>query len=135
MKKFKEIIFTEDAPAPIGAYSQAIKINHPNVNNIIYISGQIPKDVKTQKMVADNFKKEAQMVFSNLAAVAAAAGGDLSHIVKLTIFLTDLDLFADVNAVMQEFFSEPYPARSTVEVSKLPAGARVEIEAVMYLGE
>lgn len=130
MKKIKEIIFTEDAPAPIGSYSQAVKIN-----NMVFISGQIPKNTQTNNMVTGDFKKEAQQVFSNLAAVAQAAGGDLSHCVKLTIFLTDLTLFSEVNAVMQEFFSEPYPARSTVQISKLPGDSRIEIEAIMFLGE
>ena len=123
MKEMKKMIFTDKAPAPIGTYSQAIK-----TNNTVYLSGQIPK-------ASGEFKDEVRQVFSNLEAVAKAAGGSLNHIVKLTIFLTDFNLFADLNVVMQELFSEPYPARSTVQVSRLPKDSRVEIEAIMTVGE
>ncbi|HEV2614024.1 MAG TPA: RidA family protein [Gammaproteobacteria bacterium] len=126
----KEVIFTDKAPAAIGTYSQAIK-----VNNTVYLSGQIPKDPLTGAMITGDFKKEVKQIFANLSAVANAAGGNLSQIVKLTVFLTDFNLFADLNAVMLELFSEPYPARSTVQVSRLPADSRVEIEAVMTVGE
>lgn len=119
----KQAIRTDNAPKPIGPYSQAIK-----VNNTVYLSGQIPRE-------AGEFKEEVRQVFSNLAAVANAAGGTLNHIVKLTIFLTDFNLFADLNTVMSELFLEPYPARSTVQVSRLPKDARIEIEAIMSLGE
>ena len=119
----KTAIFTDQIPAPIGTYSQAIK-----THNTVYLSGQIPK-------TSGDFKDEVRQVFSNLSAVAHAAGGSLNHIVKLTIFLTDFNLFADLNTVMSELFSEPYPARSTVQVSRLPKDSRIEIEAIMILGE
>ena len=124
----KKIILTDKAPAPIGTYSQAVKINHT-----VYISGQIPKDPVRGNMITGDFKHEVKQVFSNLSAVCTAAEGSLKNIAKLTIFLTDLNLFSELNAVMSEFFTEPYPARSTVQVSRLPADARVEIEAIMIL--
>ena len=124
----KKPILTDKAPAPIGTYSQAMKINQT-----VYVSGQIPKDSVSGNMITGNFKQEVKQVFSNLSAVCAAGGGTLNDIVKLTIFLTDLNLFAELNTVMAEFFAEPYPARSTIEVSRLPADARVEIEAIMIL--
>lgn len=126
----KTSILTEKAPAPIGTYSQAMKINQ-----VVYVSGQIPKDPVSGDMISGDFKKEAEQVFLNLSAVCEAAGGSLSHIVKLTIFLTDLNLFSELNLVMGKFFVEPYPARSTIQVSRLPADARIEIEAIMIAEE
>jgi 2-iminobutanoate/2-iminopropanoate deaminase len=123
----KQAIFTDKIPAPIGPYSQAIKIN-AKINNMVFLSGQIPK-------ISGEFKDEVRQVFSNLEAVAIAAGGSLKNIVKITVFLTDFNLFPDLNFVMTELFSEPYPARSTVQVSRLPKDSRVEIEAIMFLGE
>ncbi len=124
----KKVIFTNKAPAPIGTYSQAMRINHT-----VYISGQIPKDPVSGNMITGDFEKEVKQVFTNLSEVSKAAGGNLNNIVKLTIFITDLNLFSELNAVMGEYFVEPYPARSTVQVSRLPADARVEIEAIMIL--
>jgi reactive intermediate/imine deaminase len=121
-------IQTADAPKAIGPYSQAVK-----VNNVVYLSGQIPFDPATMELVGGDIGAQAERVFANLRAVAQAAGGDLGQCVKLTIFLTDLGHFAEVNAVMARHFTEPYPARSTVQVAALPRGAAIEIEAIMVL--
>jgi reactive intermediate/imine deaminase len=124
----KNAINTPLAPKPIGPYSQAIRSN-----NTVYLSGQIGKSPETDQMVMESFSAEAKQVFQNLSAVAKAAGGDLNQIVKLTIFLTDLSDFPIVNQTMTELFETPYPARSTFQVAALPAGARIEIEAVMVI--
>jgi reactive intermediate/imine deaminase len=121
-------ILTADAPKAIGPYSQAVK-----ANNVVYLSGQIPFDPATMELVGGDITAQAERVFANLRAVARAAGGDLGQFVKLTIFLTDLAHFAEVNAVMARHFAEPYPARSTVQVAALPRGAAIEIEAIMVL--
>ena len=121
-------IHTTDAPQAIGPYSQAIK-----VHNVVYLSGQIPFDPATMQLVDGDITAQTTRVLDNLQAVAQAAGGDLNQIVKLTIFLTDLADFAAVNAAMASRFSEPYPARSTVQVAALPRGATVEIEAILVL--
>lgn len=124
----RRIISTDQAPAAIGTYSQAVQ-----AGNTVYISGQIPLDPVTGAMVEGDFEAQARQVFSNLSAVAEAAGATLQAAVKLTIFLTDLGEFAAVNRVMSEFFSEPYPARAAVEVSALPKGALVEADAILVL--
>lgn len=123
----KTIIKTEHAPAAIGTYSQAVKSG-----NTVYLSGQIPLDPKTMELV-EGMEAQIRQVFDNLSAVAAAAGGSLSDIVKLTIFLTDLSHFTLVNQIMAEYFQEPYPARAALGVSELPKGAAVEMEAIMVL--
>ena len=122
----KEPIQTSDAPAAIGPYSQAIKSGP-----FVFLSGQIPLDPEFMELVGSGIEEQTQQVFKNLSAVADAAGGSLDDIVKLTIYLTDLGLFATVNSIMAEHLAEPYPARATLEVSALPKGAIVEIEAVM----
>jgi 2-iminobutanoate/2-iminopropanoate deaminase len=122
----KEVISTPHAPAAIGPYSQAIK-----AGNLVFMSGQIPLDPATMEIVAGDIDAQARRVMDNLAAVAAEAGGTLDDCVKLTIYLTDLGNFAAVNAVMQAYFESPYPARATIEVSALPRGSLVEIEAIM----
>lgn len=124
----KEKIHTRFAPDAIGTYSQAVK-----VGNTVYFSGQIPLDPATMTLVTGEIDAEARQVFTNLQEVARAAGGSFEQIVKLSIFLTDLTHFPIVNEVMTEFFSEPYPARSTVQISALPRGAQIEIEAIMVL--
>jgi reactive intermediate/imine deaminase len=124
----KEKIYTRSAPDAIGTYSQAIK-----VNQTVYFSGQIPLDPLTMNMVTGDIATQAKQVFTNLNEVARAAGGTLDQMVKLSIFLTDLTHFPIVNEVMSSFFGEPYPARSTVQVSALPRGAQIEIEAIMVL--
>jgi len=124
----KTPIHTNNAPAAIGTYSQAIKSG-----NFVFLSGQIPLDPSTMEIVAGNFEARARRVFENLKAVSEAAGGTLGQIVKLTIYLTDLDNFATVNAVMAEYFDEPYPARAALGVASLPKGADVEAEAILAL--
>jgi reactive intermediate/imine deaminase len=124
----KQSIHTDSAPAAIGPYSQAIRSG-----NTIYFSGQIPLDPLTMTLVSDDFGKQARQVMLNLQAVSKAAGGDVNAIVKLTIYLTSLTNFAVLNEVMQEFFTPPYPARTTIEISALPKAALVEIDAVMML--
>ena len=105
-------LHTDGAPAAIGTYSQGVR-----VGNLVFISGQIPFDPATMELVAGDFKARARQVFDNLQAIAQAAGGSLNDAVKLTIFLTDLDSFADVNEVMAEYCDEPYPARAAVQLS------------------
>jgi len=124
----KKKITTQQAPAAIGPYSQAI-----NINNTIYLSGQIPFDPASMTLVNQDFASEVKQVFQNIRTVAQAAGGDLQHIAKLTIYLTDLADFAELNEIMQQTFVEPYPARTTIQVSALPKGARVEIDAIMVI--
>ncbi|MBR9813166.1 RidA family protein [bacterium] len=124
----KTIISTDKAPAAIGTYSQAVKHG-----NTVYVSGQIPIDPATGEIVSDNFEAQARQVFTNLAAIAEAAGGSLADALKLGIFLTDLGQFATVNKVMAEFVPEPFPARAAVEVSALPKGVQVEADAVLAI--
>lgn len=124
----KSIIQTDAAPAAIGTYSQAVRSG-----NTVYLSGQIPLDPNTMELVSDDFRAQADQVFKNLAAVAAAAGGSLSDIVKVNAYLTSLSNFPTVNEVMAAHMAEPFPARAAVGVSELPKGALVEIEAVMVL--
>ena len=123
----REIIRTEQAPAPIGTYSQAVK-----VGDTVYLSGQIPLDPATMELAA-GIEAQIRRVFGNLGAVAEAAGGDLAKVVKLTVFLTDLSHFPLVNQIMAEYFQEPYPARAAIGVATLPRGAAVEMDAVMVL--
>lgn len=123
----REIIRTEQAPAPIGTYSQAVK-----VGDTVYLSGQIPLDPATMELAA-GIEAQIRRVFDNLGAVAEATGGDLANVVKLTVFLTDLSHFPLVNQIMAEYFQEPYPARAAIGVAALPRGAAVEMDAVMVL--
>lgn len=128
MTKQRTIIATEKAPAAIGPYSQAVK-----VGSTVYLSGQIPLDPVTMQLVAGDIAAQATQVFTNLAAVAEAAGGNLNDAVKVNISLTDLNDFARVNDVMKQFLQEPYPARACVQVAALPRGAGVEIEVILEL--
>jgi len=121
-------IATPHAPQAIGTYSQAIR-----AGNTVYLSGQIPLDPATGELVAGDMEAQVRRVFDNLRAVAQAAGGDLSHVVKLTVYLTDLAHFALVNRVMAEYFSQPYPARAAVGVAALPRGAAVEMDGILEL--
>lgn len=123
----KQIIQTQGAPAAIGTYSQAVR-----VGNTIYLSGQIGLDPATMQMV-DGIEAQVHRVFSNLKAVAEAAGGSLADVVKLNIFLTDLSHFTLVNTIMAEYFSQPYPARAAVGVAALPRAALVEADGVMVI--
>jgi len=122
----REIIATESAPQAIGTYSQAVR-----VGDTVYLSGQIPLDPATMALVSDDMEAQITQVFENLRAVCQAAGGDLSGIIKLNIFMTDLAHFGLVNEVMARYFSQPYPARAAVQVSALPKAALVEMDAVM----
>ena len=124
----KEIISTEKAPQAIGTYSQAVK-----TGSTVYLSGQIPLIPETMEMVEGDIKQQIHRVFQNLQAVANAAGGDLSDVVKLNIFLTDLSNFPQVNEVMAEYFQQPYPARAAIGVAALPKDAGVEMDAVVEL--
>ncbi len=124
----KTIIATDKAPAAIGTYSQAVK-----AGDTVYISGQIPLNPQTMEMVTESFEAQAVQVFENLKAVAEAAGGSLAEFVKITVLLSDLKYFAEVNEVMARYFSEPYPARAAFAVKALPKDADIEIEAVMVL--
>lgn len=124
----KAIIHTDQAPAAIGTYSQAVK-----VNNTIYLSGQIPLDPETMEIVSDDVAVQITQVFDNLTAVCEAAGGDLSSIVKLNIFLTDLSNFPIVNEIMGQYFAEPYPARAAIGVRALPKDSRVEMDGIMVV--
>ncbi len=124
----KEIISTANAPQAIGTYSQAVK-----VDNTVYISGQIPLVPETMEVVEGDFAENARQVFKNLAAITEAAGGTINDIVKINIFLTDLNNFATVNEVMAEFMSQPYPARAALQISALPKGVEIEADAVMAL--
>ena len=124
----KQIIHTDHAPAAIGPYSQAVR-----AGNTVYFSGQIPLDPATGNLVDGDIAAQARRAFDNLKAVAEAAGGSPDRVVRLGLYLTDLSQFAAVNAVMQDYFAAPYPARSTIEVSGLPKGAAFEVDAVMVL--
>jgi reactive intermediate/imine deaminase len=126
----KSIIQTDNAPAAIGTYSQAVK-----AGSTVYLSGQIPLVPATMEMVSDDFSEQAVQVFENLKAVCSAAGGDMSHLVKVNIFLTDLGHFAKVNEIMAQYFNQPYPARAAIGVAQLPKDAQIEIDGVMVLPE
>jgi reactive intermediate/imine deaminase len=125
----KQAIHTDNAPAAIGTYSQAIE-----ARGLVFLSGQIPLDPATMEVVDGDFEARARRVFENLAAVAAAAGGSLDDVVKVTVFLTDLDNFATVNSVMENYFHQPFPARAAVGVASLPKGVDVEADAILALG-
>ncbi len=122
----KEAIHSDDAPSAIGTYSQAIKSGQ-----FVFLSGQIPLDPATMEIVEGDFETRSRQVFENLKAIAVQAGGDLDQIVKLTIYLTDLDNFATINSVMADYFQAPYPARAALGVASLPKGADVEAEAIL----
>ncbi|BDM66110.1 reactive intermediate/imine deaminase [Shewanella sp. NFH-SH190041] len=124
----KSIIATDSAPQAIGTYSQAVK-----VGDTVYLSGQIPLHPTNMQLVADEFTPQLEQVLQNLQAVCQAAGGSLTDIVKLNIYLTDLANFTTVNEVMSRHFQQPYPARAAIGVSQLPKGALVEIDGVMVL--
>ena len=122
-------IHSDQAPAAIGPYSQATR-----TGNLVFLSGQTPLDPATGNLVEGDIAVQARQAFDNIKAVVAAAGGTMDDIVRVGLYLTDLSQFGEDNAVMAEYFSQPYPARSTIEVSALPRGARFEVDAVMALG-
>ena len=124
----KEIVSTSAAPAAIGPYSQAVK-----TGLVVFLSGQVGLDPATKELVSNVFEDQVRQAFGNLAAVAKASGGSLANAVKLTLFLTDLDKFAQVNEIMAELVPQPFPARSTIGVASLPKGAQFEVEAILVL--
>lgn len=124
----REIIQTDKAPQAIGTYSQAVK-----VNSTVYLSGQIPLDPESMQLVDGDMSAQIRRVFDNLSAVAQAAGGSLTDVVKLNVFLTDLSHFPIVNEVMADYFQQPYPARAAIGVAALPKAAAVEMDAVLEL--
>jgi len=124
----KIVIQTLAAPQAIGTYSQAVK-----VDRTVYLSGQIPLNPETMTLVDGDIAAQITQVFENLKAVALAAEGDFSDIVKLNVFLTDLTHFPIVNEIMGQYFDEPYPARAAIGVAALPKGAGVEMDAIMVL--
>lgn len=124
----RAVISTPNAPDAIGPYSQAIK-----VGNTVWLSGQIPLVPGTSELAAGDITAQARQAFSNLAAVAEAAGGSLQNAVKINISLVDLQCFGAVNEVMAQFLQAPFPARATVQVAALPKGAQIEVEAILVL--
>ncbi len=122
----KEIISTDKAPQAIGTYSQAVRHG-----GLVFLSGQIPLDPDSMEVVPGGIENQVRRVFDNLAAVCAAAGGTLDDIVKLTVFLTDMGDFPQVNTIMGQYFTEPYPARAAVQVAALPKGVNVEMDAIL----
>lgn len=126
----KEIIFTQKAPKAIGPYSQAVK-----AGGFLFVSGQIPINPETGDLMISSIEEQANQVILNLKSICEAAGSGLEDIVKLTIYLTDLGNFAKVNEAMLEYFLEPYPARATVEISALPLGVNVEMDAIVISHE
>ena len=124
----RQIIATKNAPGAIGPYSQAVRCG-----DTVYLSGQIPLDPATGELVTGDIAFQTRRVFENLKAVCESAGGSLAQIARVGIYLTDLGHFAAVNAVMAEFMTQPYPARSTIGVSSLPRGAKVEVDAILVL--
>jgi len=123
-----EFIFTENAPKPVGPYSQAVR-----AGNFVFISGQIPLDPKTGNIVGKDIRDQAKRALENIRAIVEAAGGSLKNIVKVNVYIKDINLFGDFNAVYEEFFGEHKPARAVVEVSGIPKGVLVEIEAIAYI--
>ena len=126
--KMKKPIFTNKAPAALGPYSQAIQWG-----DVVFISGQIPLNPLTGELNNQTFKDQAVQVIDNLEAICNEAGGNLDNIFKLTIFLTDLSKFNEVNEIMASRFSEPFPARATVEISKLPKEVEIEMDAILSI--
>jgi 2-iminobutanoate/2-iminopropanoate deaminase len=123
-----ECVITTEAPAVIGPYSQGVI-----ADRLLFISGQLPLDPRTGGFVAGGIEEKTRCVLRNIKAIAEAAGADLTRVVKTTVFLTDLNHFSSVNKIYAETFKGVFPARSTVEVSSLPMGAEIEVEAVVYL--
>ena len=127
-QKMKKPIFTSKAPAAIGPYSQAVQWG-----DVVFISGQIPLDPENGQLNNATFEEETNQVLDNLEAICQEAGGTLDHILKLTIYLTDLSKFDVVNSIMASRFSEPFPARATLEISKLPKEVSIEIDAILSI--
>jgi len=128
----KEIIYTESAPKPIGPYSQAIRLNSENPN-FIYTSGQLAINPVTNEFTGGNIKEQTEKVLENISAILHEAGSDLKRVIKTTVFIKDMNDFPAMNEVYAEYFGESKPARSTVEVARLPKDALVEIETIAYI--
>jgi reactive intermediate/imine deaminase len=124
----KKIIHTDHAPQAIGTYSQAV--NH---QGLVFVSGQIPLDPKNMEMVTGGIESQIRQVFENLSAICTAAGGSLDAIVKLTVYLTDMGDFPQVNTIMEQYFTTPYPARAALGVAALPKDAKVEMDAILAI--
>ncbi len=127
----KQIIHTDAAPAAVGPYSQAVAA--PLSGRTVYLSGQIGLEPGSGDLVSENFDAQVRQAFANMEAVITEAGGQLTDVVKLTLFLTDLSKFAAANAIMAELIPQPFPARSTVGVLSLPKGAQFEVEAILVI--
>ena len=123
-----EPVYTDRAPKPIGPYSQAIK-----VGKWLFVSGQIPIDPSTGRVIEGSFVDKVRRVMENIKAIVEAAGGSLNNVVKVTVYLKDISLYAEFNKVYKEYFKDRKPARAVVAVKDLPAGAEIEIEAIAYL--
>jgi 2-iminobutanoate/2-iminopropanoate deaminase len=121
----KDIVNSDRGPKPIGPYSQAVK-----VNGLLYLSGQIPLDPKTNEMIAGDIKVQTERVLENIKGILEAAGSNLHHVVKTTVFLKDMNEFSAMNEVYAKYFTAAHPARSTVQVARLPKDASVEIEVI-----
>ena len=124
----KEVISTNLAPSAIGPYSQAIKIGDK-----VFTSGQIPINPLTNEVITGGIKEQTKQVLENLRAVLNAAGSDLPHVIKTTVFISDMKDFSEINSVYGEYFTSPYPARSCVEVARLPKDVGIEIEAIAII--
>ncbi len=125
----REVVLTSKAPKPLGPYSQAIK-----VGNWVFISGQLPIDPVTSKLIKGNIKEATRTVLNNIKAILEAAGASLNDVVKVTVFMKDVSKFSEFNEVYSEFFKEEPPARSVVEVSRIPKDADLEVEVIAYIG-
>jgi 2-iminobutanoate/2-iminopropanoate deaminase len=121
----KHAVSSPDAPKAIGPYSQAVR-----VGQLLFVSGQVPLDPATGEMVSGDIAAQTRRVFENLGAVLKAGGRSFNDVVRTTVFLADMNDFAEVNKVYGTYFSEPYPARATVQVARLPKDARVEIDVI-----
>jgi reactive intermediate/imine deaminase len=124
----RQPVHTDRAPAAIGPYSQAVQRG-----SMVFLSGQIPLDPSSGLIVEGDIEVQARRAFDNLRAVCEAAGGTLDDVVRLGLYLTDLGQFAQVNQVMAEYFTAPFPARSTIGVASLPRGAQFEVDAILML--
>ena len=124
----KEYVFTDKAPRPVGPYSQAVV-----VGNLVFISGQIPIDPETGRLIQGSFEEQARRVLDNVKAIIEAAGGTMDDIVKVTVYMKDLSKFQEFNRVYAEYFKGGYPARVVVEVARLPLDAELEVEAIAVL--
>jgi 2-iminobutanoate/2-iminopropanoate deaminase len=128
----KEIIYTKKAPEPIGPYSQAIKLSAENPY-YIFISGQIAIDSTTGNFVGGDIKQQTKQALENIKSILTEAGSELDRVVKTTVFIKNMDDFADMNKIYAEYFNESKPSRSTIEAARLPKDALVEIEAIAYI--